>query len=110
MQLQYGRNGYSIEKYIPLDEVNMSPATVPNIELPGSPQTGVSDAIIYSGNAVVQDIYTFESAAAADNNETSRQNATCLIIEGKYKGQTYFTELTLLMTTALPISAITCLC
>ncbi|WP_353121975.1 fimbrial protein [Dysgonomonas capnocytophagoides] len=74
----------------PLDEVNMSPATVPNIELPGSPQTGVSDAIIYSGNAVVQDIYTFESAAASDNNETSRQNATCLIIEGKYKGQTYF--------------------
>ena len=74
----------------PLDEVNMSPATVPNIELPGSPQTGVSDAVIYSGNAVVQDIYTFESAAASDNNETSRQNATCLIIEGKYKGQTYF--------------------
>ena len=36
------------------------------------------------------EIYAFEATKTSDSDESARQNSTCLILEGEYKGNTYF--------------------
>lgn len=89
----YNTKGYIIPILNTEKTAFENPATTPNLPDNTDKQLGTDLSFKYdvSGTSSFRgEIYTFESATASDDNETSRQNATCLLLEGTYNGGTYF--------------------
>lgn len=69
------------------------PAVASTPNLPVEPGKQAGSYLTYSASGINpfnRRIYTFESAAAADADETSRSQATCLVLEGEFAGENYF--------------------
>ncbi len=66
--------------------------SVPNLPQQTGKQTGSYQVFpVESGmNSLKRSIYTLEAQQALDINENSRMQSVCLILEGKYAGETWF--------------------
>lgn len=89
----YNTNGRIAPTWDMNGTIQSGVSTAPN--LPGNPGKNTTTPLAYtpSSQTYEGEIYTFESASASDESgidHTDRKNATCLVVEGKYNGTTYF--------------------
>ncbi len=84
----YNTAGYIAPKWRTSDGQIVSLAD-PNV--PSDPGKHSGAAVYTPASQIMEgEIYTFESAAADDADESTRRNATCLVIEGRYEGEKSF--------------------